>query len=93
MSVVEFPALVGARVGSAFDEIFRDKAPAQVDAASVGKVVAHFALDIGCSESNILAAVRWAIRNGHDTLSAIKCGKTRAEQLRIRELSAAVRRA
>lgn len=91
MSVVQFPMLVGARVGSAFDEIFR--APAQVDAAAVGKVVAHHALDLGCSESNILAAVSWAIRNGHDTLSAIKCGKMRAEQLRIRELSAAVRRA
>lgn len=95
-SVIVFPPVIGERMRHAFDDIFhspaaRDDAVERIDAAAVGKVVAHFALDLGCTDSNAIAAVRWGIRNGHDTLSAIKAGKTRAEQLRIRELSAAVR--
>jgi hypothetical protein len=45
------------------------------------------------SRSASAAAVAWAIKLGHDTFSAIKAGKQRAHQLRIRELSAAVRAA
>ena len=65
----------------------------RIDAQAVGNVVCKFARDLGCNDSNSTAAVAWGIKNGFDTFSAIRAGKTRAHQLRIRELSAAVRAA
>jgi len=66
-------------------------AAANLDAESVSAVVYRFALALGGTASNATASVSWGIKNGHDTLSAIRAGKARAEQLRARELSAAVR--
>lgn len=59
----------------------------RLDAESVSAVVCRYALRIGCGDSNATAAVAYGIRNGHDTLSAIRAGKARADKLRSREMT------
>lgn len=73
------------------DEFFSTPAGPLLDAESVSAIVCKHARKIGCTDSNATAAVAWGIRYGHDTLSAIRTGKARAEQLRERELRAAMR--
>jgi hypothetical protein len=58
---------------------------ARPDAECVGRVVWMYCHRIGCNESNTTAAVSWALRQGGDTLSAIRAGRQRAMQLLERQ--------
>lgn len=58
-----------------------------MSAVDVANVVSRYAITIGCDDSNIAAAVAYGLRTGHDTLSAIRSGKKRAEQLAARQPS------
>lgn len=80
---------IDALLGEAFKTTFAT--PPELDAAAVSAVVTRYALLAGCSPSNATAATAWGIRNGSDTLSAIRHGKHRADQLALRELSAQLR--
>jgi len=91
-------AMIDSMIGQAFRAAFETdvaieapKPADRLDAEAVGSVVTRHALEIGCTDSNATAAVAWGIRVGHDTLSCIRAGKLRAEQLRIRELSSVYR--
>lgn len=85
MSTPQIDSLLGAAFATTF------ATPPQLDAEAVGTVVTRYALAQGCSDSNATAATSWGIRNGSDTLSAIRHGKHRADQLALRELSAQLR--
>jgi hypothetical protein len=76
---------------SAVQSFFVLPAGDQLDAASVSAVVVKFALNLGCTDSDATASAAYGIHTGHDTLSAIRAGKHRAEQLRDRELTRALR--
>jgi len=40
---------------------------------------------VGCDESNTVAAIAWALRSPGCTLSAVRFGNQRADQLRARQ--------
>lgn len=88
MNDAQADSILGAAFRAAFDSTFEEP---NLDAVTVSSMITRHALHIGCTDSNATAAVAWGIRNGHDTLSCIRVGKLRAEQLRIRELSAVYR--
>lgn len=59
-----------------------------VDERAVRASVTAYAHDIGCTESNAVAAANYGLVSGHYTLACIRIGKHRAEQLRRRQPAA-----
>jgi hypothetical protein len=71
---------------NAFNGAASSAVPQSIDAVAAANVIAKYAAQIGCTPSNVTGAVAWGIRNGHDTLSAIRAGKHRADVLCDRQL-------
>ncbi|KFN42320.1 hypothetical protein [Arenimonas oryziterrae] len=59
--------------------------PSRSDATDISRAVDRHCRQIGCDESNTIAAIAWAMREPGHTLLAIRAGKKRAEQLRRRQ--------
>lgn len=61
-------------------------APSELrDVRDIARCVAMHARSLGCTESNITAAVAYALRHGGHTLACIRIGKARAAQLAERQ--------
>lgn len=60
--------------------------PSREDAHDIAKSVSTYCKQIGCNDSNTIAAIAWAYNTpGSDTLAAIRAGKCRARQLLARQ--------
>lgn len=60
--------------------------PSREDAHDIAKSVSTYCKQIGCTESNTVAAIAWAFDTpGSDTLAAVRSGKCRARQLLARQ--------
>ena len=60
--------------------------PSRPDAHDIAKSVSNYCKQIGCNESNTVAALAWAFNTpGSDTLAAIRAGKCRARSLLARQ--------
>jgi hypothetical protein len=55
------------------------------NSADVAVAVRAYAQKLGCDDSNIRAAIAWALRAPGHTLQAIREGRNRADQLRARQ--------
>jgi hypothetical protein len=51
----------------------------------IARTVRSHCRKIGCDESNTVAAIAWALRSPGATLTAIRFGNQRADQLRQRQ--------
>lgn len=55
------------------------------NSADVAVAVRAYAQNLGCDDSNVRAAIAWALRAPGHTLQAIRDGRGRADQLRARQ--------
>jgi hypothetical protein len=78
-------ALFGDRNAQALASGYMPQPRAVVDSEAVSRNVTRYAIDIGCTPSNVAAAVSWALKNGRDTFSATRDGKDRARALLQRQ--------
>jgi hypothetical protein len=58
----------------------------RTDAAEIEAAVGKYCRTLRASASDTVAAISWALRQGGDTLSAIRAGRQRAAQLHDRSI-------
>jgi len=85
----ELPPVIGERYRDTLRSLLgrAEQAPASplIDRDAVLTAIERHARDIGCSASNATAAQSYGLKWGGDTLTCIREGKRRAEQLRRRQ--------
>lgn len=75
-------ALGGAALGAPKPQPYST----QVNVADVTRTVCRYAVEIGCTPSNVAASLSYGLKHGTTTLNAIRYGRARARQLLQRQL-------